>query len=367
MSPPTYAMAGEQLIQLLAEAAVRARLDRRPVIDTADLVAVLARRRILHCRRSERRRLWARLAWCDVPAEPASAAAIDFEASAALREAQWIAHVPARWCGCAHRVVRRALREASDVRVADAHGAHLLAAITGDHTSCGYRVLAEVGLSPREIQPTVLAAVHRDGRVRAPALTRLADLGALSHPPPKPGRRLLGRHALRQIGATGPVAYAIGGEAARQAVRADADEIGAVHVLAGICAIGFQHRRTHWVYAPGLGDHDEAAGMLARHGLEYPEFSLAVARTDPDPGSWDRFGPWRLDPGDPGWAPSGRAVLRFAQSYVDFLGHAAVGGDHLLMGCIEVDSAAVRTAVTKAGADYEALRTQAARLLIASP
>ena len=37
------------------------------------------------------------------------------------------------------------------------------------------------------------------------------------------------------------------------------------------------------------------------------------------------------------------------------------------MGCIEVDSPAVRAAVAKAGADYEELRTQAARLLIASP
>jgi hypothetical protein len=52
---------------------------------------------------------------------------------------------------------------------------------------------------------------------------------------------------------------------------------------------------------------------------------------------------------------------------VDYLGRPAVTSDHLLMGCVEVDSPAVRAAAKVAGADYDALRTQAARLLIASP
>jgi hypothetical protein len=168
---------------------------------------------------------------------------------------------------------------------------------------------------------------------------------------------------LRRAG-TAAVAYATGTEAARQAIRSGADRVGAVHVLAGISAIGYQQRRTT---GKSARKHDAAADLLIRLGLDYPVLAMAVARTDGDPGSRDSFGPWRLAPGDPGFAPAGRAVFRLAQSYVDYLGHAAVGSDHLLMGCIEVDSPAVRTAVTKAGADYEMLREQAVRLLIASP
>lgn len=367
-------MAGEQMIDILAAAGARAWVDRRAVVDTSDIVAVLARRKLLHCPPTARRRLWSWPVRCDATADSPTAAAIDHETSAALREAQWIARRQARrsaddgaprWCACTHRVVRRALREAADARIRDAHGAHLVLAIVADSMCCGNRTLAEAGLSPREIEPTVLAASNRDGRVRAPALTQLAALGALSHPPPRKGRRYVGRVLLRRLGASA-VAYAVGTEAARQAIRTGAKQIGAVHVLAGICAVGFQQRRTTWVYA-GIDDHGEAADLLARLGLTYPEFAVVVARTEPDPGWGDPYGPWRLSPGDPGYAPSGRAVFRLAQSYVDYLGQAAVTSDHLLMGCIEVDSPAVRAAVAKAGADYEALRTQAARMLIASP
>jgi hypothetical protein len=367
-------MAGEQLIDVLAAAAVRAWLDRRAVVDTADLVAVLARRKLLPSPRTVRRRLWAWPVRCDATGDSPTAAAIDHEATGALREALWIARrrarrsaddVAPRWCACTHRVVRRALREAADLRIRDAHGAHLVLSVIADRTCCGYRALAESGLNVVDVHASVLAPSNRDGRVRAPALSQLAALGVLTHPAPRTGRRFFGRMLLRRLGASA-VAYAVGTEAARQAVRTGAKEIGAVHVLAGICAVGFQQRRTTWVYA-GIDDRGQAADLLARQGVKYPEFAVAVARTDPDPGWGDPYGPWRLTPGDPGYAPSGRTVFRLAQSYVDYLGLDTVTTDHLLMGCIEVDSPAVRAAVTKAGADYEALRTQAARLLIASP
>lgn len=369
MSTPTYAMAGEELIGLLGAAGVRAWLGRRPMADTADLVAALARRHHIPGPREPRHRLWTWPVRCDRPHEPATPTAIDHEASAALREAVWIARAKAgrpadeaapRWCGCAHRVVRRALRVAADLRVRDAHGGHLVQAIAGDPTCCGYRALTEAGLNPREIRP---AGLDQDGHVHAPALRQLMKLGALAHPRPNPLRRATGPLALRRAGASA-MAYAIGTEAARQAVRTGVDQIGAVHVLSGICAVGFQHRRTTWVFE---GGHDQASELLARLGLAYPEMEAVVARTETDPGSGDHYGPWRLVPSDPGFAPTGRAVFRLAQSYVDYLGHRAVAGDHLLMGCIEVDSPAVRAAVTKAGADYEELRRQAARLLIASP
>src|SRR4051812_48615997 len=235
MSPPTYAMAGDELIDVLAAACERAWRGGRTVVDTADVAAILARRRLVPGRAAARRQGWHWPHRCDVAADPADAAAIDHEALAALREAVWIGRTRAgraadeaapRWCRCAHRVVRRALREAADVRVRDAHGAHLVLAMAKDPTGCGHRALAEAGLSPRSLPPTLLAVVSRDGRVRAPALDQLSRLGALDHPKPRIGRRLLGRMTLQRAGA-GAVAYAVGAEAARQAIRCGADQIGA--------------------------------------------------------------------------------------------------------------------------------------------
>jgi hypothetical protein len=238
MRRPTFAMAGDQMIGILAAAGSRAWRDRRAVVDTADIVAVLARRRELRCGYRARRRLWTWPRRCEAAAHTPALAAIDHEASAVLREALWIARrrarrsageVALRWCSCAHRVVRRALREAADMGVGDAHGAHLILAIVVDPVCCGYHALAEAGPDPRDIQPTVLASAGRDGRVRAPALAQLAALSALSHPPPKAGRPWAGRMLLRRLGASA-VAYAIGTEATRQAARCGAAEIGAVHV-----------------------------------------------------------------------------------------------------------------------------------------
>ena len=72
MSPPTYAMAGEELIDLLGTACERAWLDGRTVVDTADLAAIVARRRLVPGPARARRQLWSRPYRCDLPAEAAS-------------------------------------------------------------------------------------------------------------------------------------------------------------------------------------------------------------------------------------------------------------------------------------------------------
>lgn len=78
-------MAGEQMIDILAAAGSRAWQDRRAVAETADIVAVLARRREVRRGYRARRRLWTwsvRCTWVDSPAVRAAVAkaGADYEA-----------------------------------------------------------------------------------------------------------------------------------------------------------------------------------------------------------------------------------------------------------------------------------------------
>jgi len=379
--------ASEEIIHVLTAACVRAWKERRSVTGSSDVLIELSRR-IKPFRDAISRETWnlfeeraARepLDYCDRAQHPVASVgkAIDCEVSGTLREAKWLGRRRLRlgrdeagpdWCQCVSSVLGRVFKDAAPAGVPDPQAAHLMLGIFSEAGSGAHRIMSDLGVDLSAVQRASVSGsvIRKSGSVYAPASHILTVVGAISSPDPVILRWMakpIGWAVVRKTG-VGAVAFAIGSEATRQAVRSGSLVTRVPHLLVAMSAVNQQRVRLGWRYRRAYEEHNSGGETLARWGLDYPAVTRLLVCGQQDPhGAVDPRRPWRVDAGDPFFDAAVVQVFLQARDLAASLKHARVSSDHLLMCSLTSVAVDIGQLLAPSGVNVGGLRRDVARQL----
>jgi hypothetical protein len=276
-------------------------------------------------------------------AEPLSAD-VDFEVSAFLREAEWVARgrlglglaaaAPA-WSPDVRSVVAKAQLLAKSLEVRHVHWVHIAWSLLNEPTGPTAEILADLGSSVRRVQQAMPREhpLSRGDEPAGVAANMLYLSGALTKPISR--RMRWGYAVLAWPGRVPIVRRAVQAEACRQAIRWGSPQVHQLHLLVGVIETHQELRDRGWHLREDLARYSNAGKLALDHGVAYSDLARRAAAGRFGVGDSDRGKHWRRSRQDPSIGVDAAAATRKAARLSRDLGQNCLGTSHVLLALLQ--------------------------------